>query len=99
MELSICYGGDLSIWNLESCKKVKFDSEVEEFILHMPFVFLAYPFSAYQIESGYLNSVQLNSGYFWKGAGFKNIFSEELIISNYVLNFVCIRKLILNFSI
>ena len=64
----------------------------------MLFVFLAYPFSAYQIETGYLIPFQLNSGHFWK-PGFKNKFSEELIISNYVLNFVCIRKLILNFSI
>ena len=69
MELSICYGGDLSIWNLEkSCKNVKFDSKleiskyVEEFIVHMPFVFLAYPFSTYQIESGYPSPFQLNSG-------------------------------------
>ena len=60
---------ELSIWNLEkSCKNVKFDSKleiskyVEEFIVHMPFVFLAYPFSTYQIESGYPSPFQLNSG-------------------------------------
>ena len=60
---------ELSIWNLEkSCKNVKFDSKleiskyVEEFIVHMPFVFLAYPFSAYQMESGYPSPFQLNSG-------------------------------------
>ena len=60
---------ELSIWNLEkSCKNVKFDSKpeiskyVEESIVHMPFVFLAYPFSAYQIESEYPSPFQLNSG-------------------------------------
>ena len=55
----------------EAVKNVKFDSKleiskVEEFIVHMPFVSLAYPFSAYQIESGYLSPFQWP---FLKGEG------------------------------
>ena len=48
---------------------------------------LAYPYSAYKIEKGHLSPFLLNSGQVWKANGFSNIFSEELILSNYVLNF------------
>jgi hypothetical protein len=43
-------------WNWTCKKDSKPEiSKVEEFIFHMLFVYLAYPFSAYKIESGYVS--------------------------------------------
>ena len=68
MELSVCFGEIFlaGTWKTEPVKMSSLnltgDLKSDEFIVHMSFVYLAYPYYAYKIERGHLSPNLLNSG-------------------------------------
>ena len=89
MELSVCYKGDWT-WNVFQlnwiCKRCLVWSYIGK-LMNLPFKchMSSLPLLCIKIESGHQITFWLNSGHVWKKVGFSNSFSEELIISKYVL--------------